>query len=70
MSMKFVIFVNSKIQTNLKSRCGVLDKSLTLLTRGPGFDPGFTSLSNETKLWPWLNMTLSVDGALNTHTNK
>ena len=44
---------------------------INLLPCNPGVAgsiPGFTSLSDESKPWPLLHMTLAVGGTLNTNT--
>ena len=45
-----------------------MDKSLSLYQRAPGSIPGAQSLSDETKPWPRLHITLAVGGTFNSLT--
>ena len=65
--MKDTKLINA-LSSTYKSR---YKKEINHLPCKPGFAgliPGFSSLLDETKMWPHLHMTLAVGGTLNTYT--
>ena len=54
-----------KVTKRVRSCLGVVDTT-SLVPRDPEFNPNSSSLSDETKPWPCLQMTFAVGGTLNT----